>query len=134
MRPVSAASWMTVSLVAVLASPALARDLSVPREHRTIGDALAVAHSGDRVVVTGGRHRDVTVATDGVTLVGRGAILLGDVNIEGDGVTVSGFRFGEHARMTLSGADATFSGNRATARASAALYVDGGDRALVAAN
>ena len=73
----------------LLAAPAAAADLKVPRKFRTIQAAVDAARPGDRVVVTRGKYfEDVVVETDGVVLTGRRAILQGTVVVNGDGVTV----------------------------------------------
>jgi hypothetical protein len=96
--------------LAALAAVAEAADVRVPQDVRDLKDALIAAQPGDRVVVTGGRHRNGRIATADVTLVGRaGAQFLGDWEISAPGVTIEGCTFRDFAivatadRMTVRG-------------------------------
>jgi len=120
------------ALIAAGASIARAEDIFVPRDHASIGDAMAAAQAGDRIVVVGGRHRRVVVDKDGLTLVGRGATLTGETWIIGAGVRVSGFRFAGEGRVIIAGDDAVFDRN-AVARHTL-VAVEGGDRARLERN
>jgi len=111
MRTLTLVLPAVAALIAAGASIARAEDIFVPRDHASIGEALAVAQSGDRIVVVGGRHRDVTVDKAGVALVGRKATLAGETRITGTGVTVAGFRFASEGRVTITGYDAVFERN-----------------------
>lgn len=84
-----AVSWM--------ASPALACTvIHVPREYRSIGDAIGAAGYCDRVMVSAGRYQENVVMKAGVDLIGAGTnvtiIEALDVVITGaDDATIRGF-------------------------------------------
>jgi hypothetical protein len=105
---------LSASLGVLLCIPAvaLAGDLRVPSQYKTIGAASDAAREGDRIVVTGGVHEYVTLKRRGVSIVGRGgAKIVGTAYVTGDRVTVSGFAFKE-ALLYVSGEDASIVGNR----------------------
>jgi hypothetical protein len=132
MRAVTTLVPATLALLAVGAADALARDIQVPAERPTIASALATARRGDRVVVSGGRHEDVQIDRDGVTLLGRGAVLSGTIVVSGSRATLQGFRFAESSRVRITGDDAVFRSNRMGEDSFATL--DGGNRALISDN
>ncbi len=102
----------TVAVLTLTASSAAADTLRVPRQFDTIGEALAVAATGDRVLVAPGTYREnVVVDLDGVELVGRNAVWDGTVDgilgacvvVNGDANLIQGFTFrncttGAHTR------------------------------------
>lgn len=132
MRTLTLVLPAVAALIAAGASIARAGDIFVPRDHASIGDAMAAAQAGDRIVVVGGRHTDVVVDKDDVTLEGRGATLAGETWITGVGVKVSRFRFASEGRVTIMGNDAVFDHN-AVARHTL-VAVQGSERARLERN
>jgi hypothetical protein len=124
------------AFLALLSSSAFAADLHVPRTYRSIEQALDASRTGDRVIVSGGRHSWVTVDEYGVSLIGRGgATLVGQATIVGDHVTLSGFRFAGDAMLVVRGDDAVVTNNRFRYRHGAvAVDVQGGARARIEKN
>lgn len=119
--PMRHVCWIGVLLAA--ASPALARDLQVGpgRAWERIGDAVAAARSGDRIVVAPGVYNE-SVSTDvsGLTFLARGAVvwdaatsgkpvvpLGGCLSVTADDLVVQGFRFrGGAVHVLVDGANA----------------------------
>lgn len=129
-------SWCVSScaFVLVASSAAFAGDLAVPRDYRTIEDALAVAAPGDRVVVRGGKFENVLVKKGNVSIVAKGTTVVGYVWIDGSNVSMSGMRLGSHGRIVVTGDDVTVTGTKATGRGQRAISVQGGRRAHLEGN
>ena len=126
-------SWCACSSAFVLAASAaaFADDIAVPRDYRTVEDALAAAMPGDRVVVRGGRFENVQVKKGGVEIVAHGTIVEGYVWIDASNVKVSGLRLGPNARIVVTGDDVTVTGVKASGRTRQSIAIQGGRRARV---
>jgi hypothetical protein len=124
-----------VSAFVVLASAAaFADDLRVPRDYRTIEDALVVAAPGDRVVVRGGNFENVHVKKGAVEIVAHGTTVQGYVWIDASNVSVSGIRLGRSGHIVITGDDVTVTGTKATGRGRRTIAVQGGRRAVIEGN
>lgn len=119
MRSTNAVCALAVIFAA--APAAFAGDIFVPRDEPTLQEALAAAQPGDRIVVTStkvrtGPPQEILVDKSDLTLVGRGATVIGKIRITGDRVTVRGFRFIRdqflNAGVGTEGADTTIERNR----------------------
>jgi hypothetical protein len=126
-------SWYACSSAFVLVSSAaaLADDLAVPRQYRTIEDALAAAAPGDRVVVRGGTFENVQVKKGGVSIVAKGTTVQGYLWIDASNVSVSGFRIGRNGHVVITGDDVTVTGTKAIGRGRQGITVQGGRRARI---
>ena len=128
-------SWCLAPCVLVVASAAaIADDIAVPRDYRTVEDALAAAMPGDRVVVRGGTFENIHVKKGNVQVVARGTTVQGYVWIDASNVTVSGIRLGRNGRIVITGDDVTVTGTKASGRGRRAIAVQGGRRAVLAGN
>ena len=124
-----------VSAFVLLASAAaFADDLRVPRDYRTIEDALVAAAPGDRVVVRGGNFENVHVKRGGVEVVAHGTTVQGYVWIDASNVSVSGIRLGRTGHIVITGDDVTVTGTKATGRGRRTIAVQGGRRAVLEGN
>src|SRR5262245_41357994 len=109
-------SWSVSVFVLASSAAALADDLTVPRQYRTIDDALAAAMSGDRVIVRGGTYENLHVTKSGVQIVARGTTVKGYVWIDASNVSVSGLRLSRDGRIVVTGDDVTVTGTRTPGR------------------
>ncbi|MCG3134802.1 MAG: hypothetical protein HMLKMBBP_02183 [Planctomycetes bacterium] len=75
------------------AAPAFADEIRVPKEARTLQQAVRKARPGDTIRVRGTVRGDVVVSVSGIRIVGENARMRGELVIHGDDVDVSGFRF-----------------------------------------
>ena len=134
MLPRDRVSWCVSAFVLASSAAALADDLTVPRQYRTIDDALAAAMSGDRVIVRGGTYENLHVTKSGVQIVARGTTVRGYVWIDASNVSVSGLRLSRDGRIVITGDDVTVTGTRTPGRGRRAISVQGGRRATLAGN
>src|SRR5262245_22826829 len=129
-------SWFVCSsaFVLVASAAAFAGDLAVPRDYRTVEEALAAALPGDRVLVRGGTFENVHVKKGAVEIVARGTTVLGYVWIDASNVTVSGIRLGRNGRIVITGSDVSVTGTKGTGPGRRVISVQGGRRARIEGN
>jgi Right handed beta helix region len=103
---------VAASLVVLTTSAAaLCADLRVPEDFSDLKSALFAAQQGDRVLVRGGRWRNGRISRSGVALIGQGAVLSGDWEINGTRASVEGCTFRD-AHVTVAADGVTLRGNR----------------------
>ncbi|MEN8149663.1 MAG: right-handed parallel beta-helix repeat-containing protein [Planctomycetota bacterium] len=93
---------MAALVAVVLAAPATAATLKVPKDYETIQAAADAAEPGDKIVVSKGTyHEIVVVAKSDIQFIGKKAVWDGIIdglygtclNATGDDIVVQGFRF-----------------------------------------
>jgi hypothetical protein len=127
-------SLCSSALFVVASAAAFADDILVPRDHRTVEDALDAAVPGDRVIVRGGTFDNIQVKKGNVEVIARGTIVKGYVWIDASSVTVSGLRLGANGRIVITGDDVTVSGVKAPGRGRRVISVQGGRNATIRGN
>jgi len=129
-------SWYSCSsaFVLVASAAAFADDIVVPRDYRTVDQAIAAAAPGDRIVVRGGAIENLQVKKGAISIVAKGTTVQGYLWIDGSNVSVSGLRLGRNGRIVVTGGNVTVTGTRARGRGNAVISVQGGGSARIEGN